>query len=183
MKKTLTIILDILVPLGALLMAIAIFLPAYTKGSGTSMTTTQMYDLTSLYLLGGAILLYILLPVSVTLFYSKKETLSNIALAILVGTGIFFIVLFVKTKAIYDKDTTINYGAGAFLGLVGAILSFLSLALRLILIPVSKENNEDKTIEALIRYKDLLTKGIITENEFLSKREELLGEKKKESKK
>lgn len=180
MKKVITILLNVFVPLSVLLMVVAIFLPAYsiTVTSPAAATVNYyVYSRISALFLGSSFFVYAFLPVGAILFYSKKDLLSNLGLALLISVGIVFIVLFIDVKGVYDEDLTTSFGAGSYLGLIGAIFAFLALALKALLIPLGKEDDE-KTIQCLLRYKDLEEKGIITHEEFLTKKDSVLEKKK-----
>lgn len=118
----------------------------------------------------------------VVLFYPKKYV---IGVALFVAQPIYLLSYIIS---VLTSSSSVRFGIGAILFLVAVVLTIVSIVLHSIasLIDKTVEDEEavEKRINVLKAYKEYKDEGIITEEEFQMKKNEILGLRaKKEEKK
>ncbi len=141
------------------------------------------------YFLFGIGFSIVLFVVGALLKLSENKTASLVGTALVFSMECILFSLAVSLIIEADKNSannaTTNIGGSVIAALISAIIYFVSLGTKLIIFvsekvkpQVTNDPDSDPTIQAVLKWKSLQERGIISEEEYESKRVELLKLKK-----
>ncbi len=190
-NKCLTISEKIFFVLSAIFFFISTFLPVQAGerssdsfSSSSQITTTAYMNLLALY--GGAFLLIaFLLGFAIVLFGDAKKY--AIGSALYCAAPLAALIAFLSIVLNLSSSSSFKPGIGSIMLFIAIVLYIVSIVLHAInslLIKDGEMNDVDERIALVRTYKEFKDEGVITEEEFQAKKDEILQLKsKKEAKK
>ena len=179
MKKVFLISARVLAVLAALAFGISLVLPGIVKEKTTVPSDNTIFGEIIQVATPQAVLIFLGAAfIGCALILFGKDIAKYIGYACELISGVFSLFAFVEITYTIANQTTLSIGFGAILSLIGFILVISGILLELLIAfagMTEQTKAEDDTIETLVKYKKLLDQGIITEDIFLEKRNELLG--------
>ncbi len=183
-SKMLTIAEKIAFVLSAVMFFVSTFLPIQSlkqsTSSSSSSTASSVFGVNTfaglLGLLGGAILLVVfLLGFAIALFGdAKKFAIGN---ALYLAAPLACLIAFLSVVVNLPSTTSFKAGVGLIMLVVAIVLYIISAVLHAIdslLDNDSKMNDVDNRIALVRTYKEFKDEGVITEEEFQAKKNEIL---------
>lgn len=130
---------------------------------------------------GGVLFTILILTIGTLLYFNKNEVVRKIALGLVISAQI--VIFFTALSMLSVNKATVNSPISPVFALVSGILYVSSVLCGFIyyIVNLIKPNSEDKLdpsndkkIALILKWKKLFEDGIITEKEFMDKRNELL---------
>lgn len=178
MKKNLLVnIAKIVFVVAGILMVLALVMPSHQSPNSYSSTVYQ-YNTIILAVTIMPIVYYIAVALGIIFGVSNNEKCFKVGSGLLLAAGITNLVAFVQVMdTIKDTDYTVGFGS------IAGLISFILVVAGFILIVVnnimmSSSNTEDANINKIMQWKKLENEEIITHEEFIAKRDELMKSKK-----
>lgn len=185
MKTVFLVLARVFASLAAIFFGISLVLPGTVDQTVTTTTTSSVISNDTMF---GEII-QIATPQAVLIFLGfafigcalvlfGKNVVKYIGYACEFVSGFFALFAVFEILDSIKIEPKIAMGFGAILAIIGFILVIVGSIFESLIILISKiepEKNDDKTIETILKYKQLLEQNIITEDIFLAKRNKLLG--------